>query len=124
MRRFLQVLLMLSAAFPPMSAALAGELSSGEIRSELVGRSISWWEQGGWFNGQMMLLPDGRAEISIDAPKRAGDRGRWMVRGDQLCTVWGDFRSGQEKCYSLQRGAAGRFETSGGNVFEVREAGV
>ncbi|MCX8570147.1 MULTISPECIES: hypothetical protein [Hyphomicrobiales] len=124
MGRFLQVLLIGSASLAAPAAAYAGEMSSGEIRNELVGRSISWWEQGGWFSGQLMLLPDGRAEISVDAPKRAGDTGRWSVRGDQLCTEWGDFRSGEEKCYSLQRGAAGRFETSGGNVFEIRETGV
>ena len=124
MGRFLLVLLMMSAGLASASAAFAGELSSGEIRSELVGHSISWWEQGGWFSGHLMLLPDGRAEISVDAPKRAGDIGRWSVRGDQLCTEWGDFRAGQEKCYSLQRSDAGRFETSGGNVFEISETGV
>ena len=70
------------------------------------------------------LAPDGSAEISVDSPKQSGDVGRWTLRDGAICTQWSAIRDGVEKCYSLRRDAAGRFVTSGGNVFEIREAGV
>lgn len=102
----------------------AGDLTSIELKSELVGRSIAWWEDGGWRGGSLMLAPDGSAEITIDNSKTHGDRGRWVLRDGELCTVWNEIRDGGEKCYSVRRGERGRFVTSGGNVFEIREAGV
>lgn len=104
--------------------AAAGDLDGAAIESELVGRSIVWWEEGGWHKGHLLLSPDGTAEISVDDPEPAGDTGRWAIRGGDLCTVWGDLRSGREKCYSVRRDADGRFVTSGGNVFEIRDAGA
>ena len=103
---------------------LGDELSSAEIRAELVGRSIGWWEQGGWLQGHLMFSPDGSAEISVDEPEATGDHGRWSIKGDALCTQWGELRTGAEKCYTIERGAGGRFVTSGGNIFEIRETGV
>lgn len=102
----------------------AGDLSEGEIRDELVGKTIVWWEDGGWLHGHLFLMPDGKAEISVSHPSRAGDVGRWSIRDGEICTAWGAVRAGREKCYAVSRGASGRFLTSGGNVFEVREAGV
>lgn len=107
----------------PLGAA-AADLDSSAIENELVGRSIVWWEEGGWHKGHLLLSPDGTAEISVDDPEPAGDTGRWAIRGGDLCTVWGDLRGGREKCYSVRRDAHGRFVTSGGNVFEIRDAGV
>jgi len=104
--------------------ASAADLTPGEIRDELVGRSIIWWEEDGWFRGQLVLLPDGTAEITVEKPNTTGDSGRWAIKGSEICTEWGEIRAGAEKCYSVQRGADGRFVTSGGNVFEIREAGV
>ena len=112
-----------SAAFSA-TPAFATDLTPAEIRSELVGRAIVWWEEGGWLAGQLVLAPDGSAEITVDTPKPAGDVGRWTIRDGELCTEWGAIRDGIEKCYSVRRDAAGRFVTSGGNVFEIREAGV
>jgi hypothetical protein len=104
--------------------ALAADLTPGEIRDELVGRSIIWWEEGGWFQGRLVLSPDGTAEITVDNPDPAGDVGSWAIRGGEICTEWDEVRGGVEKCYSIQRGSDGRFVTSGGNIFEIREAGV
>lgn len=106
------------------SGTAAADLDGPAIESELVGRSIVWWEEGGWHKGHLLLSPDGTAEISVDDPGPAGDTGRWAIRGGDLCTVWGDLRGGREKCYSVRRNADGRFVTSGGNVFEIRDAGV
>jgi hypothetical protein len=102
---------------------LGDELTSGEIRAELVGRSIGWWEQGGWFQGHILFSPDGSAEITVDRPEMTGDRGRWFIKGNELCTEWGEIRAA-EKCYTIERGSEGRFVTSGGNIFEIRETGV
>jgi len=107
-----------------LAGAVAADLDGSAIESELIGRSIVWWEEGGWHKGHLLLSPDGTAEISVDDPQPAGDTGRWAIRGGDLCTVWGDLREGREKCYSVRRGADGRFVTSGGNVFEIRDAGV
>jgi hypothetical protein len=107
-----------------LSGAAAADLDGPAIASELVGRSIVWWEEGGWHKGHLLLSPDGTAEISVDNPEPTGDVGRWAIRGGDLCTVWGDLREGREKCYSVRRAPDGRFVTSGGNVFEIRDAGV
>lgn len=106
------------------SGAAAADLDGPAIENELIGRSIVWWEEGGWHKGHLLLSPDGTAEISVDDPAPAGDVGRWAIRGGDLCTVWGDLRDGHEKCYSVRRDDDGRFVTSGGDVFEIRDAGV
>jgi hypothetical protein len=111
-------------AGPWIAPAAAADLTPGEIRDELIGRSITWWEDGGWLGGWLVLMPDGTAEITVDRPGAVGDSGRWAIRGGEICTRWGEIRAGAEKCYSIRRGADGRFVTSGGNVFEVRETGV
>ena len=56
--------------------AEAGDLSSTELQNELVGRSIAWWEAGGWRGGLLLLAPDGTAEITIENANEHGDKGR------------------------------------------------
>ncbi|WP_152980028.1 hypothetical protein [Mesorhizobium sp. 1M-11] len=118
----------LAASVLVTGEAGAADLTSTELKNELVGRSIAWWEDGGWRGGSLILAPDGSAEITIDNSgdnsARHGDRGRWALRNGELCTVWSEIRDGGEKCYSVRRGERGRFVTSGGNVFEIRDAGV
>ncbi|MDW6026672.1 hypothetical protein SAZ10_33465 [Mesorhizobium sp. BAC0120] len=113
-----------AATFLTISSAFAGDLTSAEIQNELVGRQIVWWEDGGWLIGRLTLGRNGSAEISIDRPEPQADVGHWAFRDGELCTEWSRIRSGAEKCYSLRRAANGRFVTSGGNIFEIREAGV
>src|SRR3954447_22112716 len=83
--------------------AFAADLTSSEIRSELVGHAIVWWEDGGWLQGQLVLAPDGSAEITVDRPQGSGDVGRWTIRDGEICTEWGELRAGQDKCYSIRR---------------------
>lgn len=101
----------------------AADLTANEIRDELVGRSILWWEDGGWNGGHLTLSPDGRAEITVEGRAVVGDTGRWALRGGELCTEWGGLRDGQTKCYAVRRNGA-VFVTSGGNIFRVQDAGV
>ncbi|BBE74420.1 hypothetical protein [Oharaeibacter diazotrophicus] len=117
-------LLALALLLAGTAAAAAAPLGDAEIRAELVGRDIEWWENGGWHAGSLVLAPDGRAEITVDTPAPSADVGHWTVSGGRICTVWDSVRAGAEKCYSLERGGAGDFVTSGGNVFRVRAAGV
>lgn len=112
-------------AQPALSpSAVAADLTASEIQDELIGRSLGWWEEGGWHAGGLVLSPDGRAEITVDTPDVRADAGRWSLDGNRICTAWSDVRAGLRKCYTVQRGDAGRFVTSGGNVFEVRDVGV
>lgn len=102
----------------------AGELTGREIEAELVGRQIMWWQADGWQNGYLTLGPGGAADITISGPgTRSHDEGTWELRDDTLCTKWRMLRA-QEKCYRLTRDDRGRFLTSGGNIFEIQEAGV
>jgi hypothetical protein len=108
----------------PIHPASAEELDEAEIRDELVGRQIVWWQSDGWQSGHLTLAANGAAEVSVDSPGHRIDSGRWAMRGAELCTQWTTLRSGAEKCYRIERGSDGRFLTSGGNVFQIREAGV
>ncbi len=104
--------------------AAAASLTIDEINHELVGRSIQWWEEGGWHQGHMVLEADGTAQITVDSPQVSGDKGRWQIKGNEICTMWGRLRSQSEKCYSVQRDVPGRFITSGGNIFQIVDVGV
>ena len=102
----------------------AGELTGREIEAELVGRQIMWWQADGWQSGTLTLGPSGGADITISGPgNKSHDEGTWELRDGALCTRWHVLRA-QEKCYRLTRGNSGRFLTSGGNIFEIQEAGV
>ncbi|WP_181704794.1 hypothetical protein [Chthonobacter rhizosphaerae] len=120
-RRLVPVLVALSGLTAP---AAATELTAEEIRDELVGHAIGWWEEGGWHAGGLVLAPDGRAEITVDSPRAEADAGRWTLEGNRICTAWRAMRAGGEKCYTVERVSARRFVTSGGNVFEIRDFGV
>lgn len=105
-------------------AASAGELDGSELRDALVGQTIQWWENDGWHAGNLSLLPDGRAEITVDSPTETRDDGRWSISGNQLCTSWTSLRGRETKCYAVMRAGPNRFITSGGNVFVVLTAGA
>ncbi len=104
--------------------AFGAELDAGQLRGELVGQLIQWWESDGWHSGNLRLLPDGRAEIIVERPDAANDDGQWSIRGNEICTAWSSMRNRETKCYSVEQLAPGRFITSGGNVFEIMTAGV
>jgi hypothetical protein len=123
LHRFARLGLFAALALAPQSAR-ALDMTTDEIRHELVGRQIVWWQDGGWFQGQLFLGEGGSAEISVEGPAPASDLGKWRISGGQMCTTWGKLRERSLKCYTVQRAAPGRFTTSGGNVFEIREAGV
>lgn len=108
----------------PLAPAAASDLSADEIRDEIIGHSLVWWEADGWSAGSLVLTPDGRAEITVDQPRTSADLGAWTFSGDQICTTWESLRAGTPKCYRIERDGNGRFLTSGGNIFEVRDAGV
>ena len=106
------------------SEAGAAELNANEIRTEIIGQTIEWWEDGGWHSGSLTLLPDGRAAIAVERPQPSSEDGRWTIRGNMICTSWSKIRAGGEKCYSLRRAGQNRFDTSGGNVFQVVTTGA
>lgn len=105
-------------------SALAADLDASQIRDQLVGQSIVWWDSVGWMGGNMVLLPDGHAQIKVETPHPSSDRGNWSLQGNQVCTFWNSLRDGKAKCYSVHEIEAGHFITSGGNEFVVQSAGV
>ena len=104
--------------------ANAQDLDASQITDELVGHSITWSDLSGWTSGSMVLLPNGKAEISIENPQRATDAGQWMLNGNSICTVWDSMRQGATKCYSVHETKPGHYVTSGGNEFEIDYIGV
>jgi hypothetical protein len=123
LHRFVRFGLFAALALAPQLAQ-ASDMTTKEIEQELIGRQIVWWQDGGWFHGQLFLGEGGLAEISVGGPAPTSDLGKWLIRGGEMCTAWGKLRERTQKCYTVQRAAPGRFTTSGGNVFEIREAGV
>ncbi|MFN8828918.1 MAG: hypothetical protein ACK50Q_01210 [Labrys sp. (in: a-proteobacteria)] len=108
---------------PIAGGARAGDLTGADIRNELIGQTMSWWETDGWNRGEMRLEPGGAARLVVSAPAPAQDAGRWTLDGDRLCTVWSALRE-ERKCYAVRRVAPGRYLTSGGNMFEIVFAGT
>ena len=104
--------------------AFADDLNANQIQQELVGQTISWWDSAGWIGGNLILMPSGRATISVESPHHATDSGQWSLRGNQICTKWSSMREGGLKCYSIREVAPGHFVTSGGNEFEIISVGV
>lgn len=102
----------------------ADVLDAAQIRDELVGKSIAWYEVQGWHSGDLVLLPDGRAELTIISPHQERDTGTWSMRGNELCTQWQTMRGNQAKCYSISPRTNDEFETSGGNIFKLLLVGV
>ena len=100
-------------------AAVAAELSGQQLRLALIGQPIHWWEKDGWHAGEVVFLPDGRAEMFVDTPGSLSDVGRWHINGNQICTSWTRLRGDSLKCYTVDRIGPNRFHTSGGNIFEV-----
>ena len=106
------------------ASALAEDLSAGQIKEQLIGQSIAWWDANGWMMGNMVLSPNGKAEITLERPEAAHDAGQWKLEGNQICTVWASMRDGMPKCYSVRQTSPGHFVTSGGNEFAIRSVGV
>ena len=119
MKRFL----LLFVLFGPQLAQ-AQDLDASQINEELVGHSITWSDANGWANGSLVLLPSGKAEITVTHPQEARDAGQWTLDGNSICTVWNSMRLGQAKCYSVRQIKPGHFVTSGGNEFEIEYFGV
>ena len=103
---------------------LAEDLSANQIHDQLIGQSIAWWDSHGWSAGNLVLLPDGQAVITVETPQPSSDKGNWSLRGNEVCTFWATLRDGNQKCYSVHEIEPGHFITSGGNEFRVQSAGV
>lgn len=104
--------------------AQAAEMTAADIERQLVGAPIFWWELDGWRSGDLVLLPDGTAKLTIAAPEHSEDHGRWYIEANRLCTTWAHLRGNMAKCYSISPETGGEFVTSGGNGFRITFAGV
>jgi hypothetical protein len=119
MHRFLILALVFCA-----TEAKADGLNAEQINEQLIGQSIAWADLNGWSTGSLFLLPDGKAEITVNDPQPTHDIGQWSLQGDQLCTTWSSMRSNLAKCYTVRQTSPGHYVTSGGNEFDIRSIGV
>ena len=119
MRYFLSTMLLFMA-----TPALAETLDAKAIQNQLIGQHITWWDAQGDMTGDLILLPSGDAQLTVNAPTTASDKGQWTLQGNQLCTIWSRMRAGTAKCYTLRETLPGHFITSGGNEFALQEIAV
>jgi hypothetical protein len=109
----------------PGSALLAGEatarLSAEEIRAKIVGQVLVWSSLEGQLSvsGQIVFDPSGKVVMTTNLPGLPEDIGAWWLDDDRICTRWEQARDGAAKCYRLTEESAGRFISTGGNMFEI-----
>ena len=119
MKHFLIAFLLLQTGL-----AKAADLNADQIQDHVVGQSLSWWNSTGWDAGSLVLLPDGKALITVEMPKHKQDSGHWFMKDNQICTTWSELRGQSEKCYTLREVDPGHFITTGGNEFRIISAGA
>ena len=119
MRKFAFISLLLLS-----NPVFAEDLNANRIHDELIGQTIAWWDLRGWMAGTLVLMPGGKASISVETPKHSADVGQWTLQGNQICTAWNSMRERNIKCYSVRETKPGHYITSGGNEFEILSIGV
>lgn len=90
--------------------ALAAEtLTPQQISEQLVGKTLIGRDHvSGDKPSRPVVLqfkPDGTVdyEVEIQANKKSTDTGRWHLSDTGYCVTWAKFKSGQERCNTVQR---------------------
>jgi hypothetical protein len=114
-------LLFLLALAPGQAEQSRSSMSSGDINRLVIGKQLDWKSLDGSLNvfGSIIFRSDGKVVMTTNLPGLAKDEGQWWFDQDRLCTRWSAARDGEAKCYHLIDQGAGRFLSTGGNLFEV-----
>jgi hypothetical protein len=101
--------------------AKAEPLSSSDVVSKVIGHTLTWTAEDGPQRGEIIFAEDGSVEMTTTLPGLPRDLGTWRLRAGELCTRWQAARQGVEKCYRIEEAGPGRFRSSGGNIFEIKQ---
>lgn len=96
-------------------------LSPNDIVSQVIGQTLNWTAEDGPQRGEIIFAEDGSVEMTTTLPGLPRDLGTWRMQAGELCTRWQAARQGAEKCYRIEQAGPGRFRSSGGNIFEVKQ---
>lgn len=111
-RRVRESLRVLALTLVAASGFFAGRaesqtLTGEQIRQEWTGKTLNA-QFGSGAQVRMVLAGDGTARVE----GAAADTGTWRVTESGYCTKWLRLNDGQERCFAVMRGAAGRFVVS------------
>ena len=89
-------------------AALAAEtLTPQQISEQLVGKTLVGHNHLSSNKPKwpvvMQFKPDGTVELEFNHNKNWSDTGRWHLSDTGYCVTWTKFKSGQERCNTVQR---------------------
>jgi len=90
------------AVFILPAAASAETLNAGQLKTVMIGTTVSWVTLDGETRGFSRYRPDGSAALTITSPNRLEDRGRWKIVGNEFCSTWRTVRDGREACSTLR----------------------
>jgi ABC-type phosphate transport system substrate-binding protein len=100
---FLQKLTLAAlAVFIGQTGAKAETLNSQQIKSVMIGKSVSWVTPDGKSQGFALYRPNGTASVTVTAPNKFNDSGTWRMQGNQFCSTWQVIRDGQEGCSTVR----------------------
>jgi len=117
---------LLASAVPLAGSAWANPLSGADIQSDIVGRQIFLAAPfGGEFplNYRSNGIVDGSGEaLGLGRFIKPSDRGKWWVRGDQLCQQFETWYDGARLCFKLTRLGPNklRWERDNGDIGTAR----
>jgi hypothetical protein len=99
-------------------ASRTDTLSRSAIRSELIGRPLTWRSDDGSQTGVTVFYADNTATLT-KASLTSGpeDSGRWSLRGNRLCITWEKINPGVENCSTWTRTGPKTFRDSDGITF-------
>ncbi|WP_293864574.1 hypothetical protein [uncultured Alsobacter sp.] len=99
-------------------AARSAELSRNAIRSELLGRPLTWRSEDGSQTGTTVFYTDNTAALmNSNIANTPDDKGKWTMRNNWLCITWDKINPGTESCSTWTRTGPKTYRDSGGITF-------
>ena len=75
--------------------AAADPLTGKELHRELIGHTWAWTSKKFETSGVTTYFRDGRMVVKVDGLGNRPERGRWLIKGDQICVT---LTGNQESC--------------------------
>jgi hypothetical protein len=100
------------------TASRAGTLTGTGIRSELIGRPLTWRSDDGSQTGVTVFYTDNTAVLTNSSLSTGpDDAGRWAMRSNRICVTWEKINPGVENCSTWTRTGPKTFRDSDGITF-------